>query len=139
MLAHELGHFRLRHVLKRMAWSAALARPSCAARLAGVAQWFYEGLGVPPTLAAPGRRAAAVLLALPVFTFLLAPLSSLSRAATSSRPTLRRAQASAADLGHALVKLHEDNASTLTPDPHLLRLLRSHPPAALRIARLRTT
>ncbi len=141
VLAHELGHFRLHHVLKRMAWSAALALFFLAllAMLAS-APWFYEGLGVPASPGRPGVALILFFLALPVFTFMLGPLSSLySRRHEFEADAFAARNASAAALVHALVKLYEDNASTLTPDPIYSAVYDSHPPAALRIARLRTT
>jgi len=141
VLAHELGHFRLHHVLKRMAWSAALALFFLAllAMLAS-APWFYEGLGVPVSPERPGVALILFFLALPVFTFMLGPLSSLySRRHEFEADAFAARNASATALVHALVKLYEDNASTLTPDPVYSAVYDSHPPAALRIARLRTT
>jgi len=140
VLAHELGHFRLHHVLKRMAWSAALGLffLGLLAVLAS-ASWFYEGLGVPASPTRPGVALILFFLALPVFTFMLAPLSSLySRRHEFEADAFAAKNASAAALVHALVKLYEDNASTLTPDPIYSAVYDSHPPAALRIARLRT-
>jgi STE24 endopeptidase len=139
VLAHELGHFRLHHVMKRMAWSAALALFFLAllAMLAS-APWFYEGLGVPAAPERPGVALILFFLALPVFTFVLGPLSSLySRRHEFEADAFAAKNASAAALVHALVKLYEDNASTLTPDPVYSAVYDSHPPAALRIARLR--
>jgi STE24 endopeptidase len=139
VLAHELGHFAKRHVVKRIAWSFAVSLVALAL-LGWLAQqpWFYLGLGTDPTIAM--RNVFALLLfflVLPVFTFPLAPLSSLASrrhefeadayAATHARPD---------DLIRALVKLYEDNASTLTPDPLHSTFYDSHPPAALRIGRL---
>ena len=140
VLAHELGHFRLHHVLKRMAWSAALALFFLAllAMLAS-APWFYEGLGVPASPQRPGVALILFFLALPVFTFMLGPLSSLySRRHEFEADAFAARNASATALVQALVKLYEDNASTLTPDPIYSAVYDSHPPAALRIARLRT-
>jgi STE24 endopeptidase len=105
------------------------------------APWFYEGLGVPPVSSArPGVALILFVLALPVFTFMLAPLSSLySRRHEFEADAFAARNASAAALVQALVKLYEDNASTLTPDPIYSAVYDSHPPAALRIARLRTS
>jgi STE24 endopeptidase len=139
VLAHELGHFRLHHVLKRMAWSAALALGFLALlALLASAPWFYEGLGVPAATERPGVALLLFFLALPVFTFMLGPLSSLySRRHEFEADAFAARNASAPALVHALVKLYEDNASTLTPDPLYSAVHDSHPPAALRIARLR--
>jgi STE24 endopeptidase len=99
--------------------------------------WFYEGLGVPP---APGRPGVALILfalVLPVFTFLLAPLTALySRRHEFEADAFAAKHASAASLAQALVKLYQDNAATLTPDPLHSAFYDSHPPAAIRIARL---
>jgi STE24 endopeptidase len=140
VLAHELGHFRLRHVLKRMAWSAALSLGFLAllAWLAA-APWFGEGLGVPTAPGRPGIALIVFFLALPVFTFVLGPVASLySRRHEFEADAFAAQHASADSLVHALVKLYEDNASTLTPDPLYSAVYDSHPPAALRIARLRS-
>jgi STE24 endopeptidase len=141
VLAHELGHFKLRHVVKRMVWifGASLAFLALLAWL--VAQpWFFTGLGFPlPESGLPSRGVALTLffLALPVFTFLLAPVASLySRRHEFEADRYAAAHASAGDLVQALVKLYEDNASTLTPDPVHSAFYDSHPPAATRVARL---
>ena len=138
VLAHELGHFRLKHVLKRMLWSAALSL-AFLALLAWLAAspWFYEGLGVPPSLERPGVALILFFLALPAFTFVFAPLSALySRRHEFEADAFAAKHASAASLIRALVKLFEDNAATLTPDPYYSAFHDSHPPAALRVARL---
>ena len=141
VLAHELGHFRLKHVLKRMVWSAALSL-GFLALLAWLAAspWFYEGLGVPPALDRPGVALILFFLALPAFTFVFAPLSALySRRHEFEADAFAAKHASAASLIRALVKLFEDNAATLTPDPYYSAFHDSHPPAALRVARLEGT
>lgn len=140
VLAHELGHFKRRHVAKRIAVTFALSLVFLA--LLGwlaTRSWFYTGLGVVPNLGVSNNALALVLffLTLPVFTFLLGPLAS-----QSSRRHEFEADAFAADqtnAGHlvsALVKLYKDNASTLTPDPLYSAFYYSHPPAAQRIDRL---
>ena len=139
VLAHELGHFARKHIVKRIVWSFATSLVALAL-LGWLAQqpWFYLGLGTDPTIGM--RNVVALLLfflVLPVFTFPLSPLSSLA-----SRRHEFEADAYAADhadAGHlirALVKLYEDNASTLTPDPLHSTFYDSHPPAAVRIGRL---
>jgi STE24 endopeptidase len=140
VLAHELGHFKLHHVLKGFLVSAAFS-------LAGLAvlgflareSWFYEALGVIPRLGG-GNEALALLLfmlAAPVFTFTLAPLASRwSRRHEFDADAFASQHASAPALVSALTKLYRDNASTLTPDPLHSAFYDSHPPAALRIARL---
>jgi STE24 endopeptidase len=140
VLAHELGHFKLRHVAKRLAFSfvSSLAFLALLGWLADQ-PWFYEGLGVTPL--ADGRSDALALLlfflVLPVFTFVLAPIASLlSRKHEFEADAFAARHASAQDLSNALVKLYQDNASTLTPDPIHSAFYDSHPPASIRIERL---
>jgi len=143
VLAHELGHYKLRHVAKRVAWSAALSL-AILALLAWFARapWFYVGLGIPDPLLAvsmarPGVALELFLLALPVFTFVLEPLGSLySRKHEFEADAYATRHADAAALAKALVKLYEDNAATLTPDPLHSAFYDSHPPAAVRIAHI---
>ena len=138
VLAHELGHFRLRHVAKRIAWSAALSL-AFLALLAWLARsdWFYAGLYVPSSPERPGVALVLFFLVLPVFTFLLAPLASwYSRRHEYEADAFAARQTSARALVSALVRLYEDNAATLTPDPLHSAFHDSHPPAALRVARL---
>jgi STE24 endopeptidase len=138
VLAHELGHFKLRHVLKRTAWFAAgsLALLALLGWLVGE-PWFYAGLGVPGPAPRYGVALVLFMLALPVFTFLAAPLASLySRRHEFEADAYAARNASAPALVAALVKLYEDNANTLTPDPLHSAFYDSHPPAAARIARL---
>lgn len=137
VLAHELGHFRRRHVVKRIAWSFVASLGFL--WLLGVlkeAPWFYAALGV----TAPSTAAALVLffLAVPVFTFPLQPLLAFySRRHEYEADAYAAEHACAGSLVDALVKLYKDNAATLTPDPLHSAVYDSHPPAALRIARLR--
>lgn len=140
VLAHELGHFRMRHVLQRMVaiFAASLAGLALLGWLAGHPA-FYLALGVQPSLVAPNDALALILfmLALPPFTFFLAPLgAAMSRRHEFQADAFACAQADGRDLARALVKLHEDNASTLTPDPWYVRFHYSHPPAAERLAAL---
>lgn len=143
VLAHELGHFRLRHVAKRIAGSAVVSL-AFLALLAWLAQstWFYTGLGIPEALlpsvfARPGVGLELFLLALPVFTFLLEPaIAAYSRRHEFEADAFATRHASAAALREALVKLYEDNAATLTPDPLHSAFYDSHPPAILRIERI---
>ena len=136
VLAHELGHFRLRHVAKRIAWIF-VGSLAFLWLLDVVMQqdWFYAGLNV-------DARSTAVALVLfvlvvPSFTFLLQPLlSSYSRKHEFEADQYAAQYASAADLVSALVKLYKDNASTLTPDPMHSAFYDSHPPALARISRL---
>jgi STE24 endopeptidase len=143
VLAHELGHFKLRHVMKRVAWSALLSL-AFLALLAWLATkpWFYAGLGIPAddvavAMTRPGVALVLFMLALPVFTFVLHPLSSLySRKHEFEADAFAAQHSSATSLTKALVKLYEDNAATLTPDPLHSAFYDSHPPAAIRVARL---
>jgi len=136
VLAHELGHFWHHHVWKRMAALFALSLGFL--WLLGYAMeqdWFYAGLNV------QARSTALALmlffLVVPVFTFLLHPLTSLySRKHEYEADAYAARHAIPADLIHALVKLYQDNAATLTPDPLYSAFYDSHPPALLRIARL---
>ncbi|MCC7114656.1 MAG: M48 family metallopeptidase [Burkholderiales bacterium] len=138
VLAHELGHYRLKHVAKRIGWSAA-ASLAFFALLAWLARsdWFYSGLFVPPSPERPGVALVLFFLVLPVFTFLLAPLASwYSRRHEFEADAYAARQASGAALVTALVRLTEDNASTLTPDPWYSFFYDSHPTAAERVAHL---
>lgn len=142
VLAHELGHFKHRHIVKRLIAIFALS-------LAGFALlgwvstqvWFYTGLGVQPNMspAAPNSALALLLfmLAVPVFGFFVAPLPArLSRKHEFEADAYAVAQTSGADLSAALLKLYQDNASTLTPDPVFVKFYYSHPPASERLARM---
>ena len=128
---------------KRVAWSAALSL-AVLALLAWLARepWFYTGLGIPASmlpvaLARPGVALELFLLALPVFTFVLEPLSAqYARRHEFEADAFATRHASAVALVQALVKLYEDNAATLTPDPLHSAFYDSHPPAAIRIARI---
>ena len=136
VLAHELGHYKLYHVIKRMLLIFAVSLAFL--WLLGVLMnepWFYQGLGV----TTPSTSMALLLFFMitPVFTFLLQPLlSAYSRMHEYEADQYAVQYASASDLMQALVKLYKDNASTLTPDPLHSAFYDSHPPAALRIARL---
>ncbi|WP_034294103.1 M48 family metallopeptidase [Herbaspirillum sp. RV1423] len=143
VLAHELGHFKLKHIAKRIAVMFAISLAFLA--LLGYLKdqaWFYTGLGVNPLLFGSNDAMALILfmLALPIFTFLLSPLSSLSSRKHEFEADAFAAQyTNAQDLVSALVKLYEDNASTLTPDPLHSAFYDSHPPASLRIGKLHAT
>jgi STE24 endopeptidase len=137
VLAHELGHFRHRHVIKRIALSAALSLAFLWLLGQIIDQpWFFDGLKV-----GAGGTAMGLLLfsmVLPVFLFPLAPLtSSLSRKHEFEADAYAAQQTAAGDLITALVKLYRDNAATLTPDPLHSLFHDSHPPASQRIARLK--
>jgi STE24 endopeptidase len=139
VLAHELGHFKRRHVIKRIVWSFAMSLVFLWILGYLMQQdWFYQGLGVSVS-SVPSTAMALLLffLVMPVFTFLFQPVASLySRKHEFEADEYAARNASATDLVHALVKLYKDNAATLTPDPLHSAFYDSHPPAATRIARL---
>ena len=143
VLAHELGHFKHKHIIKRIAGMFALS-------LAGFALlgwlstqvWFYTGLGVRPNLDGPNDALALLLflLVVPVFSFFISPLMALlSRKHEFEADAYAVQQTSGKDLSTALLKLYEDNASTLTPDPVFVKFYYSHPPASERLARMAGT
>jgi STE24 endopeptidase len=141
VLAHELGHFKLRHVPKRMVtiFAASLAALALLGWLSQQ-QWFYTGLGVTPNLGAPNDALALLLflLALPPFGFMLMPLAArVSRRHEFEADAYACVHASGRDLASALLKLHEDNAGTLTPDPVYVAFYYSHPAASERLAALK--
>ncbi|APW40609.1 peptidase M48 [Rhodoferax koreense] len=141
VLAHELGHFKHKHILQRIATMFALSLVGFALLgwLSGQA-WFYTGLGVMPAVDGSPNDALALLLflmAVPLFSFFVSPLSArLSRKHEFQADAYAVAQTSGADLSAALLKLYEDNASTLTPDPVFVKFYYSHPPASERLARM---
>jgi STE24 endopeptidase len=140
VLAHEIGHFKLRHIRKRILAMAGLTLAFFA--LLGwlsTRAWFFTGLGVGPNLAAPNDALALLLLLLglsPFAVFATPVLSGWSRRDEFEADAFACAQADGRDLASALLKLHEDNASTLTPDPVYARFYYSHPPATERLAAL---
>jgi STE24 endopeptidase len=142
VLAHELGHFKHRHVQKRIATMFAISFAGFA--LLGwlsAKPWFYSALGVAPSLGAPNDAVALLLflMVVPVFAYFVAPLGArLSRRHEFEADAYAAKQASGDDLSRALLKLHEDNAATLTPDPLYVRFYYSHPPASERLAALKT-
>ncbi len=144
VLAHELGHFKHRHIVQRVVMMFAFS-------LAGFALlgwlstrgWFYTGLGVIPNLSldgsAPNDALALLLflLAVPVFSFFIAPLmAQWSRRHEFQADAYAMAQADGGALASALLTLYQDNASTLTPDPLYVKYYYAHPPATERLARL---
>ncbi|MBU0589656.1 MAG: M48 family metallopeptidase [Gammaproteobacteria bacterium] len=147
VLAHELGHFKHKHILKRIVtmFAMSLAGFALLGWLATQA-WFYTGLGVQPNLAVAGSTLAVpndalalllFLLAVPVFSFFISPLMALfSRKHEFEADAYAVTQTSGKDLSSALLKLYEDNASTLTPDPVFVKFYYSHPPASERLARM---
>ena len=142
VLAHELGHFKHRHVAQRIATMFALSLVGFA--LLGwlsTQAWFYTGLGARPSVGGPNDAVALLLflLAAPVFGFFISPLvAAVSRRHEFEADAYACTHADGRDLAAALLKLHEDNASTLTPDPLYVRFYYSHPPASERLAALPT-
>lgn len=140
VLAHELGHFKHRHIVKRMVilFATSFAGFALLGWLSGRA-WFFAGLGVQPDFGAPNDAVALLLFmaAAPVFGFFIAPLSArLSRRDEFEADAYAVAQTNGIDLSAALLKLYQDNASTLTPDPVFVKFYYSHPPASERLARI---
>ena len=140
VLAHELGHFKHKHILKRLVFSfvGALFFFAILGWLAGQS-WFYTDLGVIPQLGARNDGMALLLffMVIPVFTFALTPLFSwFSRKDEFQADHFATQQSSAEQLVSALVKLVDDNASTLTPDPVHSAFYDSHPPVSIRIRHL---
>ncbi|MDP3357267.1 MAG: M48 family metallopeptidase [Polaromonas sp.] len=140
VLAHELGHFKHKHIVKRIALMFAMS-------LAGFALlgwlatqvWFYTGLGVRPNLSGSNDALALLLflLVMPVFSFFISPLFALlSRKHEFEADAYAIAQTDGKDLQSALLKLYQDNASTLTPDPVFAKFYYSHPPASERLGRM---
>ncbi|MBS1187351.1 MAG: family metallopeptidase [Burkholderiaceae bacterium] len=139
VLAHELGHFKLKHIIKRMALMFVLSLGFFA--LLGYLKlqpWFYAGLGVNPGAASTDAMALLLfVLVMPVFTFFGSPLVSFSsRKHEYEADAFAAEHTKAQDLVTALVKMYEDNASTLTPDPLYSAFYDSHPPASLRVGKL---
>jgi STE24 endopeptidase len=140
VLAHEIGHFKLRHIHKRILAMAVVTLAFFA--LLGwlsTQAWFFTGLGVGPNLTAPNDALALLLMLLaisPFAVFATPLLSGWSRRDEFAADAFACAQADGRDLASALLKLHEDNASTLTPDPVYARFYYSHPPATERLAAL---
>ncbi len=136
VLAHELGHFKLKHIVKRMVLSSAMSLAFFWLLGFLMAQpWFFSSLGV--NSPSPAMALVLFMFVLPPFTFLLQPLGAmLSRKHEFEADQYAAQHASARDLVSALTKLYRDNASTLTPDPLHSAFYDSHPPAVARIARL---
>ena len=140
VLAHELGHFKHRHILKMMATSFVMTLLGLAL-LGWLSQqpWFYTGLGVMPNMASANDALALLLFLMvgPLFTFFLSPLSSgRSRRFEFEADAYAVAHSDGKHLAGALLKLYQDNASTLTPDPLYVAFYYSHPPASQRLARM---
>jgi STE24 endopeptidase len=142
VLAHELGHFHHKHIVKLIAGLFVMSLIGLAT-LGWLAQQpaFYLGLGVTPNASASNDALALLLflLVLPCVSVVFGPLSSRrSRQYEFQADAYAKKQSSGADLGTALVKLTEDNASTLTPDPWYVRFNYSHPPVIERLAALKS-
>jgi len=140
VLAHELGHFTHKHVIKRMVSLFAMSLVGFGA-LGWMSQqaWFYTGLGVVPNLGAANDALALLLfmMVLPLLGTFVGPVfAQMSRQHEFEADAYAVAQTSGADLAGALLKLFEDNASTLTPDPVYVRFYYSHPPATERLGRI---
>jgi STE24 endopeptidase len=136
VLAHELGHFKHNHVIKRIAmmFFVSLVGLALLGWLANQA-WFYNGLGV--TEISNHMALLLFLLVSPTFLFLLKPMmASYSRKNEFEADDYAAKHADANKLVDALVKLYRDNASTLTPDPLHSAFYDSHPPASIRISKL---
>jgi len=140
VLAHELGHAKLKHIPKSLLNSFLFTL----AGLAGLGwlssqSWFYQGLGIQPHLASANDAIALLLFMMfvPLVTFVTTPWhSARSRQHEFEADAFACQYANGADLRQALLKLYQDNASTLTPDPLYVAFYHSHPPAAQRLARL---
>jgi STE24 endopeptidase len=140
VLAHELGHAKLKHIPKSMLTSFVFTLVG----LAGLGwlstqTWFYEGLGVQPHLGSANDAIALLLFMMfvPLVTFVITPWrSARSRKHEFEADAFACQHANGADLRQALLKLYQDNASTLTPDPMYVAFYHSHPPASQRLARL---
>jgi STE24 endopeptidase len=136
VLAHELGHFKRRHVMKRIVATFVLSLGFLwLLSLLMQTAWFYQGLGV----STPSTALALLLffMILPIFNFLLHPLvSAYSRKHEFEADAYAAKQTAASDLVNALVKLYQDNAATLTPDPLYSKFYDTHPPAMVRISHL---
>ena len=137
VLAHELGHFRHKHIVKRIgiAFAVSLVFFGLLGYLM-TESWFFAGLGVQSR--SPAMALVLLTMAMPAFTFMFTPLMSLSsRKHEFEADAYAARQTSAHDLIGALTKIYNDNAATLTPDPLHSAFYDSHPPAFIRIGRLK--
>lgn len=137
VLAHELGHFKRKHVLKGMLLSISMTFIGFAILAWLMKQdWFYHALGV----SHPSTYMALILFVLisPAFTFFIGPLMARwSRKHEFEADEFAARQSNAGELISALVSLYKKNAGTLTPDPLYSAFYDSHPPASIRIAHLK--
>jgi STE24 endopeptidase len=136
VLAHELGHFKCKHVIKMLVASSVMTLISFAVLGFLITQaWFFDGLGV-----STHSNAAALLLFIlvsPVFTTFMQPISAyFQRKFEFEADEFATQNAKGSKMISGLVKLYEENASTLTPDPIYSAFHYSHPPAAIRIAHI---
>ncbi len=142
VLAHELGHFKRRHVVKRIVFIFALSLGFLwLLALLMQTNWFYQGLGVAAPSSSLSTALALLLffMVLPAFSFLLHPLTTAySRKHEFEADAYAAQQTDGRDLANALVKMYQDNAATLTPDPLYSTFYDTHPPAPVRIARMQT-
>jgi len=140
VLAHEFGHFKLKHIFKSLLVATILLLPVMALLAYLKSQiWFYTGLGVDPLLMTNNDAMAIILLmlSLPVFTFIFSPLGGItSRKHEFEADAFAAKHTNANDLITALVKMYDDNSSTLTPDPLHSAFYDSHPSASVRINHL---
>jgi STE24 endopeptidase len=140
VLAHELGHFKHKHIIKRIVSMFAMSLLGFA--LLGWLSsqvWFYIGLGVRPSVTGANDALALLLfmLVVPLFSFFVSPVfAQFSRKHEFEADAYAVSQTDGADLSSALLKLYQDNASTLTPDPVFVKFYYSHPPASERLARM---
>lgn len=140
VLAHELGHFKHKHIIKRIVSMFAMSLVGFA--LLGWLSsqvWFYTGLGVQPNLAGANDALALLLflLVVPLFSFFISPVfAQFSRKHEFEADAYAISQTDGKDLQSALLKLYQDNASTLTPDPLFVKFYYSHPPASERLGRM---
>jgi STE24 endopeptidase len=140
VLAHELGHFKHKHIIQRIVMMFAISLAGFAL-LGWLSQqiWFYTALGVRPNLGAPNDAMALLLfmLVVPLLSFFISPLfARLSRQHEFQADAYAARQTDGHDLSSALLKLYQDNASTLTPDPVFASFYYSHPPASERLGRM---
>lgn len=140
VLAHELGHFKHKHIIKRIVSMFAMSLAGFAL-LGWVSSqvWFYTGLGVRPNLTGANDALALLLflLVVPLFSFFISPVfAQFSRKHEFEADAYAVAQTDGKDLQSALLKLYQDNASTLTPDPVFVKFYYSHPPASERLGRM---
>lgn len=136
VLAHELGHFRRKHVIKNMVVMAILSLIGLAILgWASVEPWFFIGLGV--STQSNAMTLVLFILVIPVFSFFLHPMmTAMSRKYEFEADDYAASVSSGEHLIQALVALYQENASTLTPDPLVSAIYDSHPPATLRVAHL---